>query len=235
MMVLGTPMAERDQAMFGRLAHDLRGPLAPLQTAAYLLRQGDFEAERVGELLDIIDRQASRLNAMVRELADWHCVEQGRMRAREDVTELAMLLGNACDGLRTPDAINLELDLELEEASVVGDPQRLTQMFSILFAFAVSRSDEGGVRVTGSRVDDVAILTIRYRPANNEADRGQDGDLFNRPQAAPFDGGLGWRLMIANAIAQAHGGMLMVEAGDSATRAVGVHGICVRLPVQAAG
>ena len=33
-----------------RLAHDLRGPLMPLQTAAYLLRSGHLEPERQQEL-----------------------------------------------------------------------------------------------------------------------------------------------------------------------------------------
>ena len=46
-----------------RLAHDLRGPLAPLQTAAYLLRNGQLDDTRQLELYDLIERQTRRLAA----------------------------------------------------------------------------------------------------------------------------------------------------------------------------
>ena len=44
-----------------RLAHDLRGPLTPLQTAAYLLRSGQVTPERQQELFALIERQTRQL------------------------------------------------------------------------------------------------------------------------------------------------------------------------------
>ena len=35
-----------DYAWLDRLAHDLRGPLAPLQTASYLLQRDDLDETR---------------------------------------------------------------------------------------------------------------------------------------------------------------------------------------------
>ncbi|HEY9400556.1 MAG TPA: histidine kinase dimerization/phospho-acceptor domain-containing protein, partial [Luteimonas sp.] len=61
-----------------RLAHDLRGPLTPLQTAAYLLRSGQVEGERQQELFVLIERQTQVLVRMIEELSDWTRVSQDR-------------------------------------------------------------------------------------------------------------------------------------------------------------
>lgn len=229
-------MAEREKSMFGRLAHDLRGPLAPLQTAAYLLRRGDLPPEGLAELLDIIDRQTSRLGGMVQELADWHCVEQGRLRLREEVTELAVLVGLACDGMQPLGGVDVRLVSEVATVGITGDAQRLVQMFASLLAFAQCRSVDAKVDITGDCSGGDAILSIRYRPRRLAPVRADQADLFTRPEASPFDEGLGWRLMIANAIAQAHGGQLVIDVGaDTDTDAGGnpcTDGIRVKLPAQ---
>ena len=63
---------------FDRIAHDLRGPLTSLQTAAYLLRNDPGGANTV-ELADIVVRQGQRLGRMIEELDDWSRAEQQRL------------------------------------------------------------------------------------------------------------------------------------------------------------
>src|SRR6478735_2291013 len=59
------------QISLSRISHDLRGPLMPLRTAAWLLRQEPDASARVHELADIVDRQSVRLTRMMDELSDW--------------------------------------------------------------------------------------------------------------------------------------------------------------------
>ena len=81
--------------LLDRLAHDLRGPLSPLQTAAYLLRRPDLEPERRDELLAIIDRQTTRLSSMVQEVSDWTRARQSRLVSRREAVVPAMLVWGA--------------------------------------------------------------------------------------------------------------------------------------------
>src|SRR3546814_13244690 len=49
-----------EPAWLDRLAHDLRGPLAPLQTASYLLQRDALDPARRTELRELLDRQTHR-------------------------------------------------------------------------------------------------------------------------------------------------------------------------------
>ena len=68
----------RTDALLPKIAHDLRGPLMPLRTAAWLLRSELGEQPRAGELAQIIDRQSVRLAQLMEELADWARCMGGR-------------------------------------------------------------------------------------------------------------------------------------------------------------
>ncbi|MEO6155694.1 MAG: histidine kinase dimerization/phospho-acceptor domain-containing protein [Thermomonas sp.] len=215
--------------MFDRLAHDLRGPLTPLRTAAFLLRRGDLAPDRQSELLDIIDRQTARLSRMLQEVADWQCAVEERLLFRPEASELELLIANALDGFQPDDAVRIELADEVKTAGIAGDAQRLVQMFAILLAYAQTRAVDGTVCLSGYCEASGVVVEIRCRTDENIPVNGEGRIDFTRPQAKPFDEGLGWRLMIANAIALAHGEALEVGAdGDRDLLC-----IRVRLPVQA--
>lgn len=193
----------------GRLAHDLRGPLVPLQTASYLLRRDDLDPARREELLAMLERQTRRMARMLDELEDWTRAGDGRLLEQRERCELALLLDYALVGSGmggTP----VEGDGSVVEVDC--DQQKLTGLLRTLIDFAaaagapprLSLGTAGGrgrveVRVDGP-VPDPASL---------------DG-LFERPQPQPYDQGLGLRLMLARGIARAHGGELAATVDDGA-------------------
>lgn len=199
----------------GRLAHDLRGPLAPLQTAAYLLRRDDLDSQRRRELADIVERQTAHLAEMIDELGDWIRAGQSRLLARSERTELGLLLdlvaaagppaGNG------PPASQWRLQPGLDQAPIEGDPQRLAQMLGILLAYARHRAGGGELQLSGrSDGGRVRLSIAEHGQALPEQARTA---LFEAPEPAPFDEGLGLRLLIAQAIAHAHGGRLSACPG----------------------
>lgn len=191
-----------------RLAHDLRGPLAPLQTAVYLLRTGQLDDARREELHELLDRQARRLGAMIDELEDWLRIGQDRLLGTTGRVEPVQLLEIAitsagCAGGEPPDVDDASL-----LASVVGDQRRLTQLLRTLLDHA--RASGGGaaphvrVRCDGSRL----VLDV----VATGGDAGKVEALLAQPLPDPGDDSLGLRLLVAKAIAHAHGGSL--EAAD---------------------
>jgi len=193
-----------------RVAHDLRGPLMPLQTAAYLLRSGQLDPERQGELIGVIERQTRQMARMIDELGDWMRASQHRLIGAREPCDITLLLEYATTGAQVPPP-------RVEDASggatVDGDTQRLTQLLRILLAYAATAGEAPTVRLdrvdAHLRVDVLGPATAETTPA---------AMLFEAPQAAPFDGGLGLQLLLAKRIAEAHGGTLDASDADGRQR-----------------
>lgn len=194
-----------------RIAHDLKGPLAPLQTAAFLLKSDALAPERQRELIDVIERQARRLNRMIEELGDFARADQRRLVTEHAPCPLALVLDLAIGsvpGLATEPRFAPGLDA----AEVRGDEPRLVQLFHALLGHLAGRDPAGtpGLRIEPAPAGVRITLTDRgpdLEPAALAA-------LLAAPSPAPHDDGLGLRLMTAAAIAAAHGGTLHARVHD---------------------
>lgn len=207
------PVQPRERAETGvmeRLAHDLRGPLSPLQTAAYLLRRDDIGAQRHAELLDIIDRQTSRLGGMIQEVSDWVRAQQSRLVGRRELLSVPMLVELGCAELASLGG-SIDLPEELDEVHVLGDAQLLVQMLSTLVAYARSAAGPGGVGVGASMNKGMVAVRITMNEAAPRDAVLQT--LFTAPQHPPFDDGLGLRLLVARSVVEEHGGRLAATTG----------------------
>ncbi len=194
-----------------RLAHDLRGPLTPLQTAAYLLRSGQVDAERQQELFVLIERQTQVLVRMIEELSDWSRISRDRLLgAHREACEPAMLLDYARTGSGAAGTAAV-IENHAGLAMVEGDPVRLTQLLRTLIQYANAYGNAAAtirLHAIGER------MRIDVIAAGTAPDASLLGEMLETPQTEPFDGGLGLRLLIAHAIAQAHGGTLAALAEE---------------------
>jgi K+-sensing histidine kinase KdpD len=192
-----------------RLAHDLRGPLTPLQTAAFLLRSGQVQGDRQQELLCVIERQTQQLGRMIDELADWTRIERDRLLGPRESCEPALLVDYARGSSELASAT--VVDNQADAALVDGDPVRLTQLLRILVDYATVRG-RAPAHITLAQVGD--RLRIDVRAAGPAPDAAQLATLLTEPQAEPYDEGLGLRLLVARAIAEGHGGSLQASSAD---------------------
>ena len=193
-----------------RLAHDLRGPLTPLQTAAYLLRSGQVSPERQQELFALIERQTRQLGGMIDELGDWTRVAQDRLLGSIEPCEPALLLDYARANSGSVGA-SAVLEQHAEGVLVDGDPVRLTQLLRTLLEYAGATGEPPASIVM--RAED-AQLCIDLHVGVGTADPEQVAQLFEQPEHDPYDHGLGLRLLIARAIAEAHHGSLTASIED---------------------
>ena len=192
-----------------RLAHDLRGPLAPLQTASYLLQRDDLDPTRRQELLAMLERQTRRLGRMLDELDDWAKAGRERLLGQRESCEAALLLDHALVGSGLRD---VAVDDDGNIAMLDADAQRLTQLLRILLEYATARGGVAGVRLRSG--DGQARIEIAL--AGAPPDAADAAQLFDQPQSSPYDEGLGLRLMLARAIARAHAGDLGATTQDGA-------------------
>lgn len=195
-----------------RLAHDLRGPLAPLQTAVYLLRSGQLDDAKREELHDLLDRQTRRLGGMIDELDDWLRMGQDRLLGSTTRVEPVQLLEVAvtsagCAGGDPPDIDDASL-----LAAVVGNQRRLVQLLRSLLEHARTQAGGATPRVRVRSGDSHIVLEVVAAGGTP----GKVETLLTQPLRDPDEDSLGLRLQIARAIAQSHGGTL--DADDDGGR-----------------
>lgn len=201
-----------DVPLLDRLMHDLKGPLAPLQTAAYLLGRDDLPPERRRELLDTLERQSRRLAQMIDEAGDWVRASQQRLGSRREPCELGLLLDTAVGGIAGC-TVEPRVPAELAALVINGDETRLLQMLATLIRHASARDPERTPGLVVAAVPDGVRITVSDR--GPVLDPAALAGLLDQPSPDPADAGLGLRLLIAHAIVRAHGGTLVAVPDDA--------------------
>ena len=204
---------QRKDDFLAMLAHELRNPLAPISTAAQVLRlrQGDPSyAQRAGE---IIERQVRHMTELVDDLLDVSRVTRGLVQMEREPVELRAVVDAAVEQVRPlVEARHHELAVELPAAPVYvnGDRTRLVQAISNLLNNAAKYTQQhGALRVTLADEDGRAAVSVRDNGSGiPPALLPHVFDLFTQGERTPdrAQGGLGLGLTLVKSIAQLHGG-----------------------------
>ena len=213
--------ADRNKERFIHiLAHELRGPLSPLQNVAALLGAGVLDAAAQRECAAVIERQANGIGRIVEDLLDVGRLSVGRLLLRRRRTTVSQIVDQALEtAAPTIHTRNHTLTVDLPQQPIVleVDLTRMSQVVHNLLVNAAKYTDPGGqIQIGAHRVDDEVILTVSDTGAGIAA---ADIDaIFNlyeqagHATAARSDGGLGIGLYLARAIVEAHGGTICAKS-----------------------
>lgn len=201
--------APQAKAWIDRLAHDLRGPLAPMQTALYLLRDPQVCDGQRDELLAVLERQIRRLGGMIDQFSDLAWAEKGRLVTRRETIDVELLVANTVARLQARPP-HVDFAPGMQGMDIEGDVLRIAQLFHALLGLQLSRSHPVPVRarleLAGERLRMTCAVHCR------DASDALIAALLTSPHPDPPDDALGLDLVIAAAIAEAHGGSLRGRA-----------------------
>ena len=216
------------------LAHELRAPLAPIQSAIALIASGG-DAEVVRRARDVVERQVRYQAALLDDLLDLTRIAHDRIDLRRDLVDLRSVTAAAVEVSRP--AIDQRRQLLTtpgpgDPLLVAGDPVRLEQVVINLLANATKYTPvDGAIAVTLERSEDFAIVMVR------DSGEGIPSELLERvfdpfvqasvPGVHRRPGGLGIGLALAKRLVRLHGGTIEAR---SAGRGHGSEFI-VRLPL----
>jgi PAS domain S-box-containing protein len=203
-------------------SHELRTPLTTVKGYVQLLarqtRQPRGELPSAAWLLDQLQAQIDRFEALVNDLLDAAQVRQGQLALRRERVDLAALARQVVARFehaaeRTP-AHRLLLDAA---APVVGhwDAARLDQVLTNLLSNALKYSPAGGdVCVTVERHDGAAVLRVSDQGVGiAAADQADIFQPFVRAAATrQLVKGVGLGLYVVAQIVARHGGTITVES-----------------------
>jgi signal transduction histidine kinase len=206
----------RDQVL-GIVAHDLRNPLsAILLNAAALRRHGPDPERRSQKRGEAIHRAATRMNRLIQDLLDVAVMESGQLtieRARLSARDLIVGAVDMQRPLASSLSLELRVDLDREVPDILGDRDRLLQVFENLIGNAIKFTNAGGCITVGatSRDQEVIFRVADTGPGIAPENLPRVFDRFWQATSTNRQGaGLG--LPITKGIVEAHGGRIWVES-----------------------
>lgn len=167
-MSLKIKQSEKTQSEFiSSVSHELRTPLTAITGWAETIQSGELQDARdVKKGMDIIVSEARRLTNMVEELLEFSRIEDGRFTLSVEPLDLKAELEDAVYTYKEffrKEGIALEYtDCPEEMLPIVGDPERLRQVFCNLLDNAAKHGGAGG-RIDVSICQEILEGVVRIR------------------------------------------------------------------------
>ncbi|SDK59605.1 sensor histidine kinase [Billgrantia gudaonensis] len=133
------------------VSHELRTPLTSIRAFAEILRDNEaLPTEKREHFLDVVVKESQRLSRLIEEILDLARLESGRLTLNPQPLDLVELVRHSIDAvhrLQEDRGVVLEVDIEPDEAWVIGDPDRLEQVIINLLDNAGKFADDDAPRV----------------------------------------------------------------------------------------
>jgi signal transduction histidine kinase len=204
------------------LAHELRNPLAPIQSAVDLMRLCRLDNEDVNSAREVIERQVSHLVRIVDDLLDVSRITLGKIRLEKTPLDARKVITSAVEiskPLIDDQGHRLELEVPADALLIEGDSARLTQVLSNLLNNAakytpppgeihLSLREEEGNAVFRIRDNGIGIPTVMLAKVF---------DLFTQVDGSTerAQGGLGVGLNLVRELVEMHGGRVEVTSAGA--------------------
>jgi signal transduction histidine kinase/CheY-like chemotaxis protein len=209
---------QKDQFL-AMLAHELRNPLAPITTAAQLLKMGRLDATATRHASEIIARQAEHMTELVNDLLDVSRVTRGLVALDKEEHDINAVVASAVEQVR-PLVESRRHVLALAPCPapvhVVGDRTRLVQVVSnILNNAAKYTAPRGTIDLRVSADAGEVTVSVRDNGMGIEPDvLPYIFDLFTQAERTPdrSQGGLGIGLALVKSLVALHGGSVQARS-----------------------
>ena len=199
-------------------AHALRNPLSAIRMATVTLKHPRVDDIVRAAQHEVIQRQTAHMARLIDDLLDGSRVGAGEFRLQRTSLDLRVIIADAADACRHAlDAKHQRLRTALAPgpASVNGDSQRLTQVFSNLINNASRRAPPGGdIELSMAHGNDELEIRVAHRGVGISAEAlPHIFDLFTLDTNVPLDeSGLGIGLAVVHELVRAHGGSVRASS-----------------------
>ena len=207
---------ELRNTILNALAHNFRTPLTCIKAAASMMRGSDgVPGTYSRELVEVIDEEADRLDALIRDSLDMARIQSRQVNPRVEDCSIAVVVAGVLEKMkrylkRQMVMVHMPDDLP----GVRGDRFLLEQMVTQVLDNAWKYAGAGArIWVSAYQAGDEVMLSIRNEGNQiPEEERDLVFDRFYRgARSRASIEGTGLGLAIARTIAEAHGGRVWLE------------------------
>jgi signal transduction histidine kinase len=205
--------------VLANISHEFRTPLSAQLASVELMLDGldTMPRERLGELLESLQRGTLRLTRLIDNLLESVRIESGQLGIRRHPVAMAQVVEDAQDlvaGLLVQRRQTLRIALPADLPTITGDGPRLTQVVTNLLANANKYAPEGSEITVGAarHGDGIELWVEDTGPGAPELEGPSIFERFYRAaDQEPDPKGLGLGLWIVKSIVQRHGGNVRAE------------------------
>ncbi|GHO63881.1 hypothetical protein KSC_027730 [Ktedonobacter sp. SOSP1-52] len=211
-------LEQRKDDFISMAGHELRNPLAVVKMQTQLVRkrlerQSQHEAATA---LSRVEGPVKQLERLIGELLDVSKIQAGKLEYRQETVDLDALLHEVADTMQQIHTTHTMVVRGAAPRSLVGDKDRLGQVFTNLISNAIKYSP-GAETVEMDLSTSEETVTVRVRDHGLGIPREQRDKIFERfyrasgprQKAIP---GLGMGLYIVQEIVKRHGGTITVDS-----------------------
>ena len=197
-------------------AHELRTPIQPLLGAAELIEsqfQGKDKIEVTHPEIEMILRNAKRLERLSSDILEVSRIESGALRLNRETFSLAYIIAGAVKDAMNQSNFNpdkLTIRYHADDIFVHADREKTIQVITNLLTNAIKFTDEGTISVTTQRDKDNKLALVTVRDSGSGIDSDIVSKLFEK-FATKSERGTGIGLYISKKIVEAHGGNILGE------------------------
>jgi PAS domain S-box-containing protein len=211
---------ERERANFiSMLAHDMRSSLTGIHGLGLrLLRKpADMDEEKARKHLEIITKEAGKLEALVDDLLELSRIETGRLKLSTTAVSLDKELEEIFETYKEK-AAQQSIQLELRVGDILpmieADVNRLRRVFVNLLDNAIKFSREDGTIVISTQETDREVMVAITDSGTGipAEDLPFIFDIFHRGRTVGAREGYGLGLATVKAIVEGHGGRVIVSS-----------------------
>lgn len=198
------------------VAHEIKNPLASLQSAVGTLRMIKREDQR-DKLLNVIEHDVRRLDRLVSDISNASRLDAELVKEEEQPFDLLKLLGNLGQYLgedARSKGIDYITDLPSEPIVINGLEARLAQVFVNLITNAISFCEENdAIRVWVRQRDNRVLVVVEDTGPGipEQALTKVFKRFYSQRPAEHFGNNSGLGLAISKQIVEAHGGVIWAE------------------------
>lgn len=220
-MVTRVQDGQRSQRDFiANVSHELKTPLTSIQGFSQAILEGAVEQpEDLRQAARVIYEEAGRMNRLVADLLALARLEAGTAELQQTAVDLNALLAGVRDkfALQSQSA-QIHLSIELNDSpTVLGDSDRLTQVFSNMVDNAIQFTPAGGKVTLSSEVVEGCAL-VKVTDTGIGIEPGEQRRVFDRfyqvdpSRQGGANRGVGLGLAIAWQIVLAHRGKIWLDS-----------------------
>ncbi|MEJ2561618.1 MAG: HAMP domain-containing sensor histidine kinase [Anaerolineales bacterium] len=220
-MVARVQSSRRSQRDFvANVSHELKTPLTSIQGFAQAILDGTAEdRQTIEHAAQVIFDESDRLRRLVEDLLDLARLDAGQVEFQREPVMLEKLVQSVMDRLDLRARENkIELHNQLPVLpTIVGDGDRLAQVFTNLIDNAVDHSPEGGKVTLSADLENgwISIHVADQGPGIPAEELSRIFERFYQLEKSRTTGkkrGAGLGLAISREIVQLHGGRLVAES-----------------------
>ncbi len=211
-------ISQRD--FVANVSHELKTPLTSIQGFAQAILDGAVQApHELKQAADVIYSESNRMYRLVLDLLTLARLEGGTADLQREHLDLAALLRNVATKF-TPQAqaaqVQLVCQVEVLQ-DMLGDGDRLAQVFTNLVDNALKFSLPGGIVTIRARQQEGSVIAV-VSDTGKGIDQEDQKRIFERfyqldkSRRGGTERGVGLGLPIAREIVLAHGGKIWVES-----------------------